>query len=204
MGFVIRRNTKIPAKASRSCTDSGHTSAIFEIYEGERTDVRKNRYLGDLCVDGLTPAPPRQRMLTFTLNIDNNGILTATAEEKISNIIKEVKVNYTRGDRSEFEIKNSLLDAVENRKMDEKLEKFIKIKEKVYVYLESFLYNLDKKNLSEKYQSIQLFCQEIMNDLWDMEVDQKNRLKDLYVEAKIKCNAIAERHHFDYVPELDI
>ncbi|KAJ3666601.1 hypothetical protein Zmor_002037 [Zophobas morio] len=200
MRFVIRRNTKIPTKASIMCTNEGDTSGIFEIYEGERTDVRKNRYLGKLFLDGLTPAPPGQRSVIFTLDIDNNGILTARAEEKVSNTVSEVKVNYTRGDRSEFEIKNSLLDAVENQEIDKKFKKFVKMKEKLDAYLSSFLYNLDTKNLSEKYRSVQIFCSERMNDLYDMEVDQENTVKGLYKEVKIKCNAIAERHNFEYMP----
>ncbi|XP_063912502.1 heat shock 70 kDa protein-like [Zophobas morio] len=205
MQIAIHRNTKIPAKGFWRYVNKNEddTSSTVRIYEGERTDTRKNRYLGILFIDGLTPAPPGQRHVTFILNIDNNGILTARAEEELSNNVREVKVNYTRGDRSEFEIKNSLLAAAENQKIDEKFKNFVKIKKYVNQYLRSFLYNLHKRNLGEEYQSIQIFCEETKYNLDYMEVDQEKRVKDLYKEMKMKCDPIAERHNFDYMPKYE-
>ncbi|KAJ3646229.1 hypothetical protein Zmor_023824 [Zophobas morio] len=204
MNFVIRRNTKIPAKGSYSYVNSEEsaTSSTVGIYEGERVDVRKNRYLGKLSIDGLTPAPPVQRRVTFTLNIDFNGILTVKAEEALSNNVREMKVNYTRSDRSEFEIKNSLVDAAENQKIDEKFNNFVKTKTHLYYYLTCFLYNFNKKNVGKEYQPIQVFCKKAKNDLSGMEVDQENNLENLYKEVKTKCYAIAENYEFEYMPKI--
>ncbi|KAJ3666535.1 hypothetical protein Zmor_001974 [Zophobas morio] len=201
MLVIIRRNTKIPAKGSQIFInrDESHTSFSTGIYEGERTDVRKNRYLGKLSIDGLLPAPPEQLRVTFTLNIDSNGILTAKAEERLSNMVKEVKVNYTRGDKSEFEIKNSLLAAVENQETDKKFTKFVRIKQYLIQYLIRFLYNFDKQKLH--YKSIKIFCEKTRYDLYDMEVEQEERVKNLYEEVKVKCYAIAKKHKFVYLPK---
>ena len=201
MVVIIRRNTKLPTKEFQVYVNrnDGETLISVRIYEGERTDVRKNRYLGKLSIDGLTQAPPGQRRVTFTLNIDSNGILTARAEEILSNNVKEVKVNYTRGDRSEFEIQNSLLAAAENQETDKKFTNFVRIKTYLILYFVRFLYNLDKKNLS--YESIKIFCEQSEKDLDDMEVDEEERVKNIYEEVKTKSYAIAKTHAFDYMPE---
>ncbi|KAJ3666539.1 hypothetical protein Zmor_001977 [Zophobas morio] len=201
MIVVIRRNTKIPTKGSQVSVNrhEKHTSFSAGIYEGERTDARKNRYLGKLSIDGLSPAPPGQRHVTFTLNIDSNGILTAKAEEMLSNNVKELKVNYTRGDRSEFEIQNSLLAAVENKEADEKFTNFVRIKQYLIQYLMRFLYNFDKKKL--RYGSIKIFCEQTINDLNVMEVDQIEYVKSLFEEVSTKCYPIAENYEFEYMPK---
>ncbi|KAJ3646230.1 hypothetical protein Zmor_023825 [Zophobas morio] len=204
MVVIIRRNTKVPTKGFHVFVnkEKDETSFSVGIYEGERPDVRKNRYLGKLSIDGLTAAPPGQRRVTFSLNIDSNGILTAKAKERLSNSVKEMKVNYTRGDKSELEIQNSLLDAAENKEADIKFTNFVRTKQYLIRYLTRFLYNLDKMNLD--YQSIQKFCEQTKKDLINMEVEQEESVKNLHEEVEAKCYLIAENYKFEYMPKKQL
>ncbi|XP_063923309.1 heat shock 70 kDa protein-like [Zophobas morio] len=62
MIFIIKRGSKLPASASHTYVnvEANQTAMECRIYEGERLDARKNRHLGSISINNITPAPPRQ------------------------------------------------------------------------------------------------------------------------------------------------
>ncbi|RZC38140.1 HSP70 and/or MreB Mbl domain containing protein [Asbolus verrucosus] len=130
MTFLIKRNTPIPTSntTKRITVYNNQTNMTFDIYEGERADAKKNHFLGFLEICELTPTPPGQCSVSVTMSIDQNGILTVTATETVSNKTKNVKIVYTRGYRSDSEVKNVVVDARENEEEDERFRKFADMK----------------------------------------------------------------------------
>ncbi|RZC39282.1 HSP70 and/or MreB Mbl domain containing protein, partial [Asbolus verrucosus] len=165
MDFVIRRNTPIPISQCKIYNNPYHagTSLSFKIFEGERADVKKNYFLGNLEIDNLTPTPPRQCKVIVTMIIDQNGILTVKAKEQLSNNTKDLKVIYSRGHRSDREINSAISDARENEAEDAKFLQFAKGKQVFLDYCYSVLFNLNQKQLTKKYKSVYERCEEIIS-----------------------------------------
>lgn len=52
------------------------------MYEGEQALTKENHKLGELILTSITPAPKGVTKIEVTFEIDINGILTVTIEEK--------------------------------------------------------------------------------------------------------------------------
>ncbi|GBG73797.1 hypothetical protein CBR_g17136 [Chara braunii] len=81
MHVVIRKNSRRPATGTCVLTTSKdyQTTMQFPVYEGESTCSKKNHYLGKFCLSGFEPAPAGEASAEVTFNVDENGILSATA-----------------------------------------------------------------------------------------------------------------------------
>jgi molecular chaperone DnaK len=80
---LIPRNTTIPARETKvfATTFDGQTHVDIEVYQGETPTVDGNRYLGELQLAGLTPAPAGAVRVAVDFTIDADGILQVTARE---------------------------------------------------------------------------------------------------------------------------
>ncbi|KAJ3659840.1 hypothetical protein Zmor_011506 [Zophobas morio] len=203
MIFTIKRGSKLPASASHTYVnlDGNDTSFSIGIYEGERLDVKKNRHLGTITINNVTPAPPGQREVMFTLAIDLNGILTAKAKEKLCDNVKELKVEYTRGSISDREIKNSILAAAENKINDEKFEQFVKHKQYLIKYCIAVTYALEEQELTDVYEEMYNFCKETRWTADVLEMDEEIRVKELIQKCKRLCDKVVQSRQFQFMPQ---
>jgi len=91
---IIERNTPLPAvRTEIYCTiiDSQQAAEI-EIFQGESSDVRDNRRVGEFRVTGLAQVPAPNRILV-RLELDLNGILRVTATEHSTGLAKQIVVD---------------------------------------------------------------------------------------------------------------
>ncbi len=84
MTKLIPRNTTIPAKKSEifSTAADGQTSVEIHVLQGEREMASNNKSLGMFRLDGLPPAPRGIPQVEVTFDIDANGILSVSAQDK--------------------------------------------------------------------------------------------------------------------------
>lgn len=84
MSTVIERNTAIPARktASFQTPYDYETSILFDVYEGERMMKKDNNYLDGFKLTGIPSALQGVQQIEVTFEIDDNGILAITAQEK--------------------------------------------------------------------------------------------------------------------------
>jgi heat shock protein 1/8 len=85
-GVVVPRNTAIPTNKSRTFTtvEDNQTTVTFPVYEGERTQCRDNRLLGEFELNGIPPMPRGQAELVTTFEVDANGLLKVSAMDRAS------------------------------------------------------------------------------------------------------------------------
>jgi molecular chaperone DnaK len=80
---VMARNTTVPARAKKlfatSRDDQAHV--VVEIYQGENKDVRDNRHLGKLSLEGLPPGKAGTIKVELNFLVDVDGILHVSARE---------------------------------------------------------------------------------------------------------------------------
>jgi heat shock protein 1/8 len=57
---------------------------MIQVYEGERKMTKDNHLLGKFNLEGIPPAPRGVPQIEVTFDIDANGILNVTAQDKAS------------------------------------------------------------------------------------------------------------------------
>ncbi|MBI5833124.1 MAG: molecular chaperone DnaK [Armatimonadetes bacterium] len=109
---VIERNTTIPVTKSRtySTAEDGQTAVDIQVYQGERTQARLNKLLGQFRLDGIPPAPRGVPQVEVSFDIDANGILNVKAKDRATG--REQKVTITQsGALNADEITQMIKDA---------------------------------------------------------------------------------------------
>jgi len=86
MTKLITRNTTVPVKKSEtfSTAADGQTSVEVHVLQGEREMAADNKSLGTFKLDGIPAAPRGIPQIEVTFDIDANGILSVSAQDKAS------------------------------------------------------------------------------------------------------------------------
>ncbi|KAF0894609.1 hypothetical protein E2562_001907 [Oryza meyeriana var. granulata] len=84
MSVVIPRNTAIPTKKVKDFTTlyDNQTIVNIPVYEGESASTKDNNLLGKFRLSGILPAPVGVPHFDVTFDIDANGVLNVSAEDK--------------------------------------------------------------------------------------------------------------------------
>ena len=81
---LIERNTTIPTKKSQifSTAEDNQSAVDINVVQGEREFAKDNKSLGRFRLDGIAPAPRGIPQIEVTFDIDANGIVNVTAQDK--------------------------------------------------------------------------------------------------------------------------
>ncbi|KAF7730141.1 Heat shock protein sks2 [Apophysomyces ossiformis] len=145
MAVVVPRNSPIPCQKSKVFTTASdnQTTVTFPVYEGERLLTKENNLLGEFSLSGLIPAPRGTPELLCTFDLDANGILKVTAQDKTTGRKADVTIsNSTR--LSAADIERMVNDAEKNAETDKKREAVVQAKQE----LESYVYQVEN-NISD-------------------------------------------------------
>jgi len=84
MTTLIARNTTIPTRKNETFTTAatGQTSVDIHVLQGERPMATDNKSIGRFMLDGLLPAPRGVPQIEVMFDIDANGILSVSAQDK--------------------------------------------------------------------------------------------------------------------------
>ncbi|MCL6751797.1 molecular chaperone DnaK [Nostoc sp. CCCryo 231-06] len=96
---IIERNTTIPTSRSQvfSTAVDGQTSVEIHILQGERAMSRDNKSLGKFLLSGIPPSPRGVPQIEVSFEIDVNGILKVSAQDKGTGREQSVRITNTGG-----------------------------------------------------------------------------------------------------------
>lgn len=183
MSVVIPRNTCIPVKKTASYIgiQDNQTSDLIKVYEGERTRASDNNLLGSFTLSGIPPAPRGSHISNVCFAINENGILTVSANNNVSGVLNAITITSHRDRLSSEEIKK-LIQEAEKYHIEDK--KFLRKAEAVNA-LDDYIYKmtntLKKKDINLKLSSQEIQQIEDAIAVAKNLVDENNKLVEIEV-----------------------
>ncbi|MGB8656991.1 MAG: molecular chaperone DnaK [Candidatus Zixiibacteriota bacterium] len=118
---LIERNTTIPTRKSEIFTtaENNQTSVEIHVLQGERPMAIDNKTIGRFHLDGMPPAPRGMPQIEVSFDIDANGILNVSAQDKATGKQQSIRIEASSG-LTEREIQKMVKDAELLASEDEK------------------------------------------------------------------------------------
>ena len=125
----IERNTTIPTRRSQvfSTASDSQTQVEINVLQGERPMAADNKSLGKFILDGIPPAPRGMPQIEVTFDIDANGILKVTAQDKATGRSQHITITASSG-LSDAEVEKMRKDAEAHADEDRKRKELIEVR----------------------------------------------------------------------------
>jgi len=126
MTKLIDKNTTIPTKAQQvfSTADDNQTAVTVHVMQGEREIAKTNKSLGRFDLADIPPAPRGVPQIEVIFDIDANGIMNVSAQDKATGKQQSIVIKASSG-LSDEEIETMVRDAEEHAEEDAKLRGLI-------------------------------------------------------------------------------
>jgi len=126
---IIPRNTTIPTKKSEifSTAADNQTTVEVHVLQGERKMAVDNKTIGRFHLDGIPPAPRGLPQIEVTFDINADGILNVSAQDKGTGKQQSVRIESSSG-LSEQEIERMVQDAKSHESEDEEKARKVEIR----------------------------------------------------------------------------
>merc|ERR1712100_648250 len=140
MTVLIPRNTTVPTKKEQvfSTYENNQPGVPFQVYQGQRSRTKDNNLLGKFELTGIPPAPRGVPQINVIFDIDANGILNVSAEDKTTGIKNKITITNDKGRLSSDEIQRLVQEAEKYKAEDEAHKKKVDAKNA----LENYAYNM--------------------------------------------------------------
>ncbi|GAA9001382.1 molecular chaperone DnaK [Helicobacter pylori] len=210
MTKVIDRGTTIPAKKSQvfSTAEDNQPAVSIMVLQGERELARDNKSLGKFDLQGIAPAPRGVPQIEVTFDIDANGILTVSAQDKNTGKSQEIKISGSSG-LSDSEIEKMVKDAELHKEEDARKKEVIEARNhadslahQTQKSLDEHKTNLNENDANEIQNAINALKDCVKNDN-ATKADLEDKTKSLAQAAQKLGEAMANKNNAEQPKKKD-
>jgi L1 cell adhesion molecule like protein len=194
---LIPRNTKIPTKKElivSTCSDN-QPRVLIQVYKRESARTKYNDLLGKLELTGIPPAPRGVPQINVCFDIDANGILNVSAEDRTAGVKNKITITNYKGRLSKDEIERMVQETEKYKAEDGEVKKKVDAKNS----LENYVYNMRNTVKDEKFagkldragkQKIEKAIDETIQWLERNQLAEVDEFADKQRELEGLCNPI--------------
>jgi L1 cell adhesion molecule like protein len=150
MTRIIERNSTIPCKKTQifSTYADNQPAVDIQVYEGERAKTRDNNLLGKFQLTGIPPKPRGIPQIEVTFDMDANGILNVSAEDKSTGKAQKITITNDKVRLSQAEIDRMVDEAAKYAEEDKLVRERVEAKN----HCENYIYGI-RNNINERADS---------------------------------------------------